>query len=167
MKTIQLTQGQVTLVDDEDYERLAAYKWCANWGKKINSYYAVTRIRVGASWRTVRMHRFILDAKPGEHVDHANHDTLDNRRANIRLVTRQENNQNMRLSKRNTRGYCGVHLQTPAKKWRARIVVKGRLIHLGYFATKSSSITARHQANLDHGFHPNHGVQVRDLKAIA
>lgn len=75
MKTISLTQGQVTAVDDEDFERVSGYKWHAQWYKS-STFYARTTIKVGASRLKIYMHRTLLLAKIGEQVDHINHDTL-------------------------------------------------------------------------------------------
>lgn len=61
MKQIPLTQNQFALVDDEDYEYLNQWKWCAEYNKSVHSYYAVRNIRVGNKQKTIRMHRVILN----------------------------------------------------------------------------------------------------------
>lgn len=101
MRKIPLTRGLYAIVDDEDSVLVSKYKWCADWCKKTKSYYAKTSISINSkSNRTVRMHRFVLQPIPdGLVVDHINHDTLDNRKSNLRLVTVQLNN----INKRNTR----------------------------------------------------------------
>lgn len=64
------------------------------------------------------LHRFIAGAQAGEVVDHANGDRLDNRRANLRKVSTQANNQNLtRLKSNNTSGYRGVSFDKAAGRW--------------------------------------------------
>lgn len=85
MKEIPLTDGLAALVDDEDYERLARYKWSVAWG----SWYPYAQARVDG--KRVLMHRLLTNAPAGYEVDHVNGHSLDNRRGNLRVVTRQEN----------------------------------------------------------------------------
>ena len=81
---IELTQGFVSVVDDDDYPLVRDFKWRA-----LNSRGFVYAARsVGRS--AVLMHRVIAGAKPGQIVDHIDHDTLNNRRANLRVCTHAE-----------------------------------------------------------------------------
>ncbi len=147
MKEIPLTQGLVAIVDDEDYESLSAYKWCAAFAANTNSFYAIRNGR-GSSKRgrgTIRMHRIILDAPAGIQVDHANGNTLDNRRNNIRLATRNDNNRNRKLSKTNTSGYKGV-CRDSTNTWKAQITVNDTNIYLGSFPSRESAYEAYCQA---------------------
>jgi hypothetical protein len=54
-------------------------------------------------------------------VHHINADGLDNRRCNLRVVTRQQNLQSRRMPKNNTSGYKGV--QRYKDKWRVQFFV--------------------------------------------
>lgn len=103
MKTIPLTQGQVALVDDEDYEYLMQWKWCAAWNG--NTYYAFRggKKEHGKKRQMIKMHRDLLDTPRGLEVDHLNGNGLDNRRCNIRNCTHKENmqNQHNRTANRN------------------------------------------------------------------
>ena len=88
MIEIPLTQNQVALIDDEDYELVSQYKWCARWSPGMRSYYAVTNIRKPDGKRIhLQMHRLITNAQKGEVVDHISHNTLDNRKSELRLCT--------------------------------------------------------------------------------
>jgi hypothetical protein len=87
MREIPLTQGKVTLVDDADYEWLSMWRW------EYQSGYAVRK----EDGRTIRMHREITDCPPGFDVDHINRNRLDNRRSNLRVVTRWGNNLNRQM----------------------------------------------------------------------
>lgn len=143
MKTIPLTQGQFALVDDEDYERINAHKWYALWAPGVRSYYAM-RVETTARGvhENVRMHRVILGAKPGEHVDHANHGTLDNRKSNLRIVSRAENQRNRGLPKQSTTGYKGVTLRERVSRWEASIKKSGRTHYLGHYTNPEDAARA-------------------------
>ncbi len=87
---------EYTIVDDEDYYRLVKYKWKAKWSS--NKIYAVRNTKLNGKNKTLRMHRYIMKLKSNNKmdVDHINHDTLDNRKDNLRIVSRKENLKNMR-----------------------------------------------------------------------
>lgn len=157
MKEIPLTQGQVALVDDSDYGMVSGYRWCAIFNKYTKSFYAYANTTVDGTKTTVAMHRIVACAKKGEFVDHDNHQTLDNRRSNLKVTTRFGNGKNLRLKTSNTSGFCGVHWCKNNNKWRAIITVDGARLHLGVFEDKADAIAARKQANIKYGFHENHG----------
>ncbi|MBZ2166337.1 HNH endonuclease [Methanobacterium spitsbergense] len=136
-KEIKLTQGKVTLVDDEDFERLNQWKWAAY--KDGNNFYALRNIRLGHSkkkrkTKQFRMHRVIMDVPKGEVIDHINGDGLDNRKSNLRICSNRQNLQNQKHRKNKTSRYPGVSWHKSAKKWVAQIVLKGKTKHLGTFA---------------------------------
>jgi hypothetical protein len=139
-----LTNGETALVDEDDYDRVVAVgKWSEQNG------YAVRQIRVGGRKgpaKRIWMHRFVLDVTeqyPVVEVDHVNHDGLDNRKANLRKVTKSENqrgrarNVNKRLS-----SYKGVFYDPSPrgkKPWRVRIRVDGVLECFGRYATEEEA----------------------------
>jgi len=100
MKKISLTQGYATVVDDDDLAKVSVCSWQVFVNKKDGMPYA-------RSWKLGRMSRFLMGAKSGEEVDHKNHDTLDNRRDNLRVCTRGENCCNRKIQF-NKHGYKGV-----------------------------------------------------------
>lgn len=139
MKKIALTQGQFAKVDDENFEKINKWKWQASWDRDSKSFYA-TGIDYSEKLRTpIKMHRFILGLKKGDGIicDHINHDTLDNRKKNLRTATISQSSFNKRMRKNSTTGYKGVYLDKTKvlKKYRAKIKVEGKQIHLGYFDT--------------------------------
>lgn len=118
VRLIPLSQGLFAIVDMEDYEKVVRYKWCAS--KARNTYYAQRTIRQNGNRRSCLMHRVILDAPAGQEIDHVNACGWDNRRANLRFATTNQNHQNMH----NTWGkskFKGVTWNTKDQKWRARI----------------------------------------------
>jgi len=127
MKKIPLTQGYFAIVDDEDFEWLSQYKWYAL--RTSRTVYATAKI----NRKTVLMHRAILNAGPGEESDHADGDGLSNRRVNLRLCTRSQNQHNQRIHKDNTSGFKGVSWHKQKCKWHVQIQNNNKRIHLGYF----------------------------------
>lgn len=148
MKEIELTQGQIALIDDQDYDYLNQWKWYAQWALSNNSYYAQRSIRIELKRTLQFMHRVILERKigrelyKGEQVDHINHDTLDNRRENLRLATRSQNLMNRIKQQNNTSGYKGVSWHKHSQKWRATIKIGSRHTHLGLFDTPKDAYDA-------------------------
>lgn len=140
MREIPLTRGYVALVDDEDYERVAAKKWGVTVKPQDTTPYAQNGVRVAGRMTSVAMHRFILDAPIELVVDHINGNGLDNRRANLRLCSRSENQWNRRKSSQNTSGFKGV-FHRGGTRWIARITAHGKTVHLGRF--RDPTIAAR------------------------
>lgn len=122
MKEIQLTQGKVALVDDEDFEWLSQWNWYANKDPRNHRYYA-KRI-CGNKW--LKMHRVIMGAKQGEEVDHINGDGLDNRRCNLRVCTHSQNSMNRIKSKNTSSKYLGVCWFSVQKRWVVQKIVRGK-----------------------------------------
>lgn len=142
VKKIPLTQGQHALVDDEDFEYLNQWKWHARGQPNINGYYAlrgmyVARINKKEIIKAIRMHRVIMNRIVGrtlnkfELVDHINHDPLDNRRENLRIVSNRQNQQNKK--NKGTSKYPGVSWQKQTNKWVAHIRLNGKSKYLGSF----------------------------------
>lgn len=128
MREIILTQGMVALVDDEDFETINRFKWYVSRERRA-SYAARNH-----NGKTIRMHRVILNAPKGIHVDHVNGNGLDNRRENIRLCTMSENLRNqIKPHKDNKLGIKGVHWNKRDKKFQAQIRVDSKSIKLGHF----------------------------------
>ncbi len=141
VQEIQLTRGQVALVDDEDFGRVMQYRWYANCSHgKV--YYAV-RCVYTPHRATIRLHRFILDAPPDKEVDHVSGDPLDNRRCNLRLCSHAENTRNSRKLRQDTSSqFKGVSWYKPLCKWLAQICVDHRKLNLGYFDSEEDAYAA-------------------------
>ena len=93
-----------------------------------------------------------------EQIDHINHVRDDNRICNLRAADHATNNKNRSLNKNNTSGTSGVDWKHLAGKWRVRIKVQNKYKHVGYFANKQDAIEARKKAEVQYGFHSNHGT---------
>jgi len=125
MKEIELTQGQVAIVDDDDYEYLSQWKWFAQYDKRGKCFYARRSTNPGC----VFMHRQIIKAAKGVEVDHVNMNTLDNRKENLRIATRSQNCANRRFI--NSTGYRGVRAN--GNMYVASVSICNKKIVLGSF----------------------------------
>jgi len=112
-----------------------------------------------------RAHRLIWlwhkGVMPENEIDHINQNRMDNSIDNLRDVTHMENHHNMPIQKNSSTGVGGVHWFKRTKKWQAYINVNGVRKNLGYFFNKIDAIEARLLEELEHGFHYNHGKQLR------
>ena len=146
MKRIPLTLGQFALVDDEDYDGLSKFKWCAHReGPRI---YALRGVGVRGSYKIIRMHRQIMNAPEGMVVDHVDGNPLNNQKSNLRICTQAQNNMNRRGPKPSSKNrFRGVHFFKRTGAWTAQIGVNRKKIHLGYFATENDAAKAYSEAN--------------------
>lgn len=143
MKRIPITQGMFVLVDDADYDFVMLSKWSFYRKADKNTGYAI-------GWRNgknISMHRALMGAKPGQVVDHLNHDGLDNRRGNMRIVSDTENKRNRRgVAKHSTTGVRGVR-KTKCGYF-ATIGVYGRAVYLGHYKKIEEAAAAYAAANV-------------------
>jgi hypothetical protein len=147
-KEIPLTQGQVAIVDDEDFAHINQYKWHAQ-RQRNGRFYAVRLTSTSEGRKLLCMHRVILglSREDPREVDHKEPPlTLDNRRSNLRIATGSQNHANSLRARNNTSGFKGVVFQhaKPAhyKRWRAVIKVHGKRISLGVYATPEEASAA-------------------------
>jgi hypothetical protein len=149
-KEIKLTKGFTAIVDDEDFEYLNQWKWQAEKSKR-GCYYACRTIQKENKKIHVKMHRLIMAAVEGMDVDHRDGNGLNNRRYNLRACTHLNNCHNRRhLRRENISGISGVQWDNRRGKWRSRIIVERKEIHLGRFSSLSEAINARREAEILH-----------------
>jgi hypothetical protein len=96
--------------------------------------------------------------KKGQQIDHINHDGLDNRISNLRLVSGNGNHKNAPKRRDNTSGVTGVWWHAQLNKWASEIFVSGKKHALGVYVSKDDAIASRKAAEVKYGFHPNHGL---------
>lgn len=140
---IKLTQGKTAIIDEEDWEKISKYKWCAWRGDKI--WYAVSYIPGTRNpQKFVRLHRVIVDALEGEEVDHINTDGLDCRKENLRRCTKSQNGHNREKYRCNKSGYKGVFYRKEDVKnpYIANITKEHRRTYIGKFATAEEAAKA-------------------------
>ena len=151
MPEIPLTQGQVAIVDDVDYEFLMQWKWCANNHK--GTYRAMRNTSASKSAKSVShyMHRVIAERMGilAPSIDHKDRDTMNNRRSNLRAATVSQQNHNQGRRRDNTSGYKGVYWSKPHKKWRPYVTDQGRKHYFGLFDDPAEAYEAYKKKKLE------------------
>lgn len=147
MKKIPLTQKQFAIVDNDDYKYLIQFKWCAK-KRPCCGYVACRtyRCHITKKDKFIYMHRLITKASTGEIVDHINHNTLDNRKCNLRICTSKQNTQNMLPSKRSNTGYKGVYYSKKRKSFITLIKIDNKRLYLGAFKLVEDAAIAYNKA---------------------
>ena len=140
MKQITLTQGKVTLVDDDVFEAIGHLKWTVLF--QGNNWYAVRmssrKDYPGKKQPWILMHHIAMGYPLyGNEIDHIDGNGLNNQRSNLRIVTSRHNDLN-RINHRNGRLF-GVSWHKVHKKWMTRILINGKRKHLGYFKTEQEA----------------------------
>ena len=154
MRRIKLTNSnKVALIDDEDYELVSQHKWRLH-SCGINSY-----ARTFLNGKKPMMHRLILAPPPGMDIDHVNHNGLNNKRCNIRICTRTQNQANSKPRK-GTSKYKGVSWSNTEKKWRAFIRMNGKGRTIGRFDSELKAAKAYKKAAIEYFGEFAHGYTV-------
>jgi hypothetical protein len=145
---IYVGDNQYAIVDWEDWSLVSPYFWRLTTRNNYGCLYA-------QSWdshkskerKRIVMHRLIMPY--AETVDHINGNGLDNRRANLRQVTAQQNafNQKARIG---TSVFKGVSFDKQSGMWRSGIRVDGKRISLGRFSNEADAAKAYDAAARKH-----------------
>ena len=145
-KVILLTKGQFALVDTEDYDRINASHWCAQWHPRQRRFYAVRKgIASNGKSSMIQMHREIMGLKHEDkrEIDHKEpQNTLDNRKSNLRICTSSQNKANSKIRTDNRSGMKGVRFHRRLKRWTAEIKINGKSKRLGWYATAEQAAEA-------------------------
>ncbi|MFN3833410.1 MAG: HNH endonuclease signature motif containing protein [Allorhizobium sp.] len=140
---------------------------CSNWNARYAGQEALTNVnahgyrrgRVGK--RYLLAHRVIwllhTGSWPAGDIDHIDGVRTNNRLQNLRAVTRQQNMRNQKTRSTNTSGAQGVSWDRRQGQWCVNIMVNGKNLHYGYFNDFDAAVARRKLAELQNGFHPNHG----------
>lgn len=131
-------------IDEQTYRRILGLRTEYNIMPTKWSGHIYLMIKIGD--KLTSLHRWIMNAKNGELVDHINRDTLDNRKHNLRLTNKSVNAINSKIRSDNTSGHTGVYWSKQKHKWEAMIWFNTEKRHLGFFGSKSDAIRARVQA---------------------
>jgi hypothetical protein len=141
---VMLTRGFHALVSLEDYARVSALKWRTKYRAADRQFYAVAHLPgSGKRGKNLLMHRFIMNAAPGQRIDHKDGDGLHNWRENLRPATNAQNirNQRKHLSGKASSQFKGVTRQ-PDGRFRAQIMCQYKKINLGVFAAERDAAVA-------------------------
>ena len=149
------------ILDYDPETGIFRWKWREGVSKRINARYAgkaagcvqrVGYVLIGINSRLYQAHRlawlFVYGEWPPKDLDHRDGDKGNNRIANLRLATNQENQRNVGLQKNNSTGIKGVHWHKGTGKFRAEISVGDKRRHLGYHDTLAEAAAARAAAEI-------------------
>lgn len=140
------TKENIPFVFDKKYfDTVKQYRWAINKDGYIRT--VINRGKQG--YHSYMLHRLITNCPPELVVDHINHDKTDNRIANLRICTRQENNRNRRIGINNTSDTTGVYFNEQSKKWVAYIMVDQEQKYLGIYENIEDAIEARKKAQAE------------------
>lgn len=135
-------KGMEFYFDLEDYDRVKEFCWN---GSLTAGYFTACRVLNGKK-TSMKLHRVILNCidNPEIVVDHIRTlDKWDNRKSNLRVVTKQQNMFNSKLSKNNKSGFIGVYWSKKDESWYSQIKYSEKITHLGYTKTKEQAIIQR------------------------
>lgn len=130
---VPLTRGQVALIDKKDSEIVKNHTWSALYSKKRNVFYAMSH--------EGPMHKILMCSPKGMDVDHKDRNTLNNRRSNLRICSRTQNNMNRPKQRNNRSGYKGV-IENSCGNFYAKIAANKIVTYLGTFKTPEEASQA-------------------------
>lgn len=134
-------KGDKFYIDKEDYDKVKDYCWRVN-----KSGYIVANARNGTN-KTIWIHRVLMNIEDiNVLIDHKDWNKANNKKSNLRVATKSENNINIKRKSNNTTGYTGVSLNKRTGNYIARISINGKRIYLGTFSTFKEAVNARHIA---------------------
>lgn len=143
---VQMPNGKKFLADSEDLEKFGQFAWRTRLNGPTCTLYVVCTVVALVDGKhkttTLQLARVIkgLGRDDPRVVDHANGDTLDNRKANLRICTNAENLRNRRKERNSTSGFKGAY--PSGKKWISRICYNGKTYQLGRFDTPEEAHAA-------------------------
>jgi len=135
-KYIPLTQGKFAIIDADDYERLARYKWYCH--RSRNKFYAYRN----KNRKAISMHREVLRAPKDLLIDHVDGNSLNNRKNNLRLCTYAQNAHNRQPKSASRSKYKGLSWHRRNKKWEVSIIKSARKIFVGSFDNETEAAVA-------------------------
>jgi hypothetical protein len=139
MIELRLNKELVTIIDEDMYEQLMQYRW------GFDGRYVYAR-SVATGGKKIYMQRIVNKTPKGFDTDHINGDKLDNRKANLRSVTRSQNNMNQKKQDGRSSQYKGVCWHKQRSKWKAEIKLNGKRKHLGVFVCEHEAAKAYNNA---------------------
>ena len=142
MQRINLSQGKVVILDDQDFERLSQFHWCYRGERGGNLGYAIRHAKIDGKVKTQYMHREIMDPPSGYEVIFLNHDRLDCRRENLLIATKEEARRHHRVRHDSNSGVKGVRHNPTNDSYSAFTYRNGHAYRIGTYYTKEQAIQA-------------------------
>ena len=129
LRDVKQNISGIALVDIEDIDKCKQHKWFMH-----HTGYVYTNMKYNNKYKTMPMHRFLLNYDGPNEIDHINHNKLDNRKANIRIVSDAVNAQNRKASR--------AFYDKDTNKWRAIFSYYGTKYDLGRYNSKEEAAEA-------------------------
>lgn len=133
------TKGEEFYFDLEDYDKIKDYCWYVSDEGYIKAYSPELS-------KIISIHRTIIGLNDLSYeIDHIRGKLTrhDNRKYNLRIVTKSQNQMNKTKQSNNTSGVTGVSWHKASGKWASYIIVNKQQIHLGLHDTFENAIKAR------------------------
>ena len=172
MKIAKKDMTQSILLNHFDYDPLTGYvTWRVKHCSKVIAGMRAGTVCKRSNHRAIHFagtvyaeHRLIwmwvYGKFPTKHIDHINHNELDNRLGNLREVSQAENNLNNSKRRDNKTGVTGVWYNTANKykRYMAELHINKKRVYLKAFLTIDEATKARKKQEKIYGFHENHGI---------
>lgn len=157
MKNLYITTGNITTliitskkhgifeikVDTACVALLQQYTWCMSYKPHRKLFIPETTHQTPAGRKKVSMHRLLMNFPQMLQIDHINHDVLDNRLCNLRIVSNQQNHFNRKPHEGSSSKYVGVSFYKKSNKWACNITINGKIKSLGYYDTEEEAARVR------------------------
>ena len=130
--TLRITnkKGRIinVLIDTEDLEKIKEYNWSAGWrGGYQKRYYIQYSDYSTGKCKSILLHKFIMDVWDNREVDHIDHDSLNNRKYNLRPSEVKNNAKNRKGKNSNNKsGYRNVCWHKHDNCWAVQLQINGK-----------------------------------------
>lgn len=128
-----------TIIDKDTYYDLVKNKWSLDGGGYVQGK---------INGKMVSLSRYIMNYYGNDIIDHINNNKLDNRKSNLRIITRKQNAMNRTSRKNSTSKYLGVCFDKKSNKWISYITINKKTIKLGRFNDESEAAKVRNEATI-------------------
>lgn len=142
-----------TLISTSKLNRVKDFPnlWHLYWSVNTQSFYVYGNSTLNGKYTRILLHRYVTNAPKYTHVDHVNHETLNNTDRNLRTLTLSENQQNRRGANRNSKsGVRGVVWIEKSKKWQSSVRINGKQKYIGIFTDLVDAERAVIEARKNH-----------------
>ncbi len=146
MHQILLSRNQIVIIDDEDFSNVSQHRWCYRAERNGSPGYAICHAKIDGKVRTKYLHREIMNPPPGFKVIFLNHDRLDCRRVNLRVVTTKEARRHHRVRSDGASDIKGVRYNSGTNTWSACTYRNGKFHLFGQFLTHNAAMNAHESA---------------------
>jgi hypothetical protein len=147
---IPLSQNQFVTVDDQDHPTLSQHRWCFRSERSNRQGYAVRNAKVDGRYKLVYLHRQLINPPPGHEVIFLDHDHLNCRRSNLKVVTVREARHYHRVRADSESGIKGLSFCESSGRLHAQLRIDGKAVFLGSYETQEMAQQVYNKALKEH-----------------